>query len=277
MTLSKEDMTKEQRRAFKASRRAEKEAEKSRIEYEKLRESEPQNKDAIVTVLCVRFGNKYGKLYVEKLRNMVSRHMTVPYEFVCLTDDPTPMTGVRLIVRPNEGYAKGWWHKVHMFDPSLPLEGRILYMDLDVIVHSRIDKLATMYRTDFVGIRDFNRKFQKNLKRLNSSVMAWNHRSQTHIWEQFKQNPKLAMRMHGDQDWIWKTSHDRLKFWPDEWVQSYKWEVRSKNDLALVHGKRRFKEANHDVQPNKNCSICVFHGDPNPSDIDDAFVVENWK
>ena len=34
--------------------------------------------DGKLTVLCVRFGNKYGREYVERLRNMVSRHMTIP-------------------------------------------------------------------------------------------------------------------------------------------------------------------------------------------------------
>ena len=79
-----------------------------------------------ISVLCVRFGTRYGREYVERLRNMVARHLTVPYEFFCLTDDQHPIDGVHSIVRPNEGYAKGWWHKVHMFDPELGLRGRVL-------------------------------------------------------------------------------------------------------------------------------------------------------
>ena len=45
-------------------------------------------------VLCVRFGYRYGRDYVERLRNMVSRNLTLPYEFVCLTDDKIPIEGV---------------------------------------------------------------------------------------------------------------------------------------------------------------------------------------
>ena len=112
-----------------------------------------------IAVLCVRFGTRYGREYVERLRNMVSRHLTVPYEFFCLTDDQHPIDGVRSIVRPNEGYAKGWWHKVHMFDPGLGLCGRVLYFDLDVVIHQNIDKLVLGYDREFLGIRDFNRKF----------------------------------------------------------------------------------------------------------------------
>ena len=70
---------------------------------------------------------------------MIDRHTTVPYNLYCLTDDPTPIKGVVLIVRPNEGYVKGWWHKVHMFNTDLPLSGRILYMDLDVVICNNIN------------------------------------------------------------------------------------------------------------------------------------------
>ena len=79
----------------------------------------------MLTVLCVRFGNKYGPEYVERLRNMVSRNLTVPYEFACLTDDPRSIKGVKIIHENNHGYSKAWWHKVHMFNPSLGLVQKI--------------------------------------------------------------------------------------------------------------------------------------------------------
>jgi hypothetical protein len=270
MESSKDNLTKAERKARKAQRKA----EKALAAFEK---SNPGSDDNVVTVLCVRFGNKYGIHYVQRLRNMLMRHLTVPYELVCFTDDPTPIEGVRLITQTNSGYIRGWWHKVHMFDPHLPLKGRILYVDLDVVICDNLDKLALFQRNEFVGIRDFNRKFHASWKRLNSSVMAWNAGNQSHIWEEFVKNPNLAMRLHGDQDWIWKTSHTTLKFWPDEWIQSYKWEIRSKNELYITGGKRAFREIRHDVVAPPGCSIAVFHGDPNPCTVYDNFVVDNWK
>lgn len=261
----KQNLTKAERKAFKAKNKLQKQIAKA------------EKKQDIINILCVRFGNKYNQDYVIKLRNMVSRHCSLPYKFYCLTDDPKPINGVRSIVKPNMGYIKGWWHKVHMFDPSLGLSGRILYMDLDVIICKSIDKLCLAHRDEFVGIRDFNRKFHPSWHRLNSSVMAWNGGTQTHIFRQFQENPKVAMRMHGDQDWIWKTSSSKLKFWPDEWVQSYKWEIRSKNELMLDQGKRKFKEVKNDIRIHDECSIAVFHGDPNPSHVQDKFVLDNWK
>lgn len=266
-----EELSKEQKRHIKNLHRLEK--EKNRLM--KLQGTEPKLEK--VTVLCVRFGNKYGADYVIKLRNMVSRHLTIPYEFVCLTDDNHPIEGVRSIVQRHAGYAKPWWHKVHMFDPSLPLQGRILYLDLDVVVHHNIDKLFVAQGDDFLGILDFNRKFRSDWKSLNSSAMCWVHGTQNHIWDEFKKNPQAAQRLHGDQDWIWQTSRDKIKFWPKEWIQSYKWEVRSREDLSLAHGRRKFKTVDHSIVPHEDCCITVFHGDPKPQDIHDKFVVDNWR
>lgn len=230
-----------------------------------------------ITVICVRFGDRYGREYVERLRNMVARNLTIPYEFVCLTDDMHPIEGVRTIYQPNAQYVRGWWHKVHMFDPSLPISGRILYFDLDIVIHNNIDKLVTNYANNFMGIHDFNRKFHANWNSLNSSVLSWQHGTQNYIWEQFKINPKEAMKLPGDQDWIWKLCKDKIRFWPKEWIQSYKWEIRRREELTMINGKRAFKDVDHSVLVHKECCVTVFHGDPKPQDVQDKFVVDNWR
>lgn len=266
MESSKENLSKAERKALKAQRRLEKELNRSTdVPTEKI------------NILCVRFGNKYGIEYVERLRNMISRNISVDYEFYCLTDSNINLSGVKNIVQKNSGYPKGWWHKVHMFDPGLPLSGRILYFDLDVIIHDNIDKLTYFMNRDFVGIRDFNRKFHPSWKHLNSSVLAWNHGTLSDIYTKFRENPGQAQRLHGDQDWIFKCARDRLNFWPDDWIQSYKWEIRRKEDLTLVQGKRRFKTVDNNVKPISSCSVAVFHGDPNPADVQDKFVIDNWR
>lgn len=266
MESSKENLSKAERKALKASRRLEKEISAASVAP-----------DVKINILCVRFGNKYGIEYVERLRNMIERNITVDYEFYCLTDCNKNLPGVKNIYQNNAGYPKGWWHKVHMFDPKLPLSGRILYFDLDVIIHNNIDKLTYFMNKDFVGIRDFNRKFHPSWRNLNSSVLAWNHGTLSDIFTKFRENPGQAQRLHGDQDWIYKCARDRLNFWPDEWIQSYKWEIRKREDLILLQGKRRFKTVDNTVCPSKECSIAVFHGDPNPSEVGDKFVIENWK
>ena len=273
MKFSKEERatwTKEQRRFYKANGYPMPESQITISDDHSIK-----NNDS-VTVLCVRFGIRYGREYVERLRNMIRRHLTVPHEIACLTDDQHPIEGVRTIYQPNAQYQKGWWHKVHMFDPNLPLKGRILYFDLDVVIHNNIDKLARINPNNFMGIHDFNRKFYASWKYLNSSVMAWNHGSESYIWEKFKADPKDAQRLQGDQDWIWKLAAQKIKFWPKEWIQSYKWEIRSREELTIINGKRQFREVDHTVELHPDCCVTVFHGDPKPQDVKDKFVVDNW-
>jgi len=230
----------------------------------------------MISVLCVRFGSKYGPEYVEKLRNMVSRHLTEPYKFYCLTDDSKPIDGVISIVQPNRGFARPWWHKVHMFDPSLNLEGRILYFDLDVVIHGNLDVLVKGYSNEFLGIKDFNRRFHPAWNMLNSSVMSWPSGTNSDIFEQFQKNFQRAQQLHGDQDWIWQLAKSRITFWPTNYIMSYKWEIRSRDEIDFGTPKRLFKTIRNPEIPDQ-CAVSVFHGEPKPEDVRDPFIVDNWR
>ena len=275
MESSKDQLSKEQRRQSKARRRLEKSLGKTETNPIVLLDKSDDGHETI-TVLCVRFGNKYGREYVERLRNMIFRNLDKPYEFACLTDDKHPIDGVKTIYQPAANYQKLWWHKIHMFDTDLPLKGKILYFDPDVIVHKNIAKMVKFPFTNLAGIRDFNRKFYPSWQYLNSSVMAWHHGTQQHIYRSFKQDMSTAMRLQGDQDYIWKLMKNKMTFWPESWIQSYKWEIRHRDELAMVHGKRNFKTISNSV-PGDDCCVTVFHGDPKPQDIKDPFVIENWR
>ena len=262
------ELSKEEKRRLKAEKRA-------RSEQEFFQSTSVTYPDTI-TVMCVKFGPLYGREYVERLRNMVNRHLTIPHKIVCLTDDRHPIDGVETIYQPNANYKKGWWHKVHMFDPNLPLAGRILYFDLDIVLHDNLNKLVANQHDQFLGIRDFNRKFHPGWNYLNSSTMSWIHGTQTRVWDEYKKDVFSAQRLQGDQDWIWKIAKSDIKFWPEEWIQSYKWEVRSKNELEVKNGSRNFKTVNNSVKPRDGCCVTVFHGDPKPCDVQDKFVIDNW-
>lgn len=276
MALSKHELTKDEKRKYKSGTATLEGLNQARQQLVHPTESPSLAHDKI-TILCVRFGNKYGREYVERLRNMIRRNITIPYELVCLTDDQHPIQDVRTIYQTNANYQRGWWHKVHMFDPNLSISGQILYFDLDVVICANIDKLGIPRQDKFMGILDFNRKFYSSWKYLNSSVMSWTHGTQNHIFQQFKQKPGEAQRLQGDQDWIWKLSQNKITFWPKEWIQSYKWEIRSREELQLSNGKRQFKTIQNHLEIHPECCVAVFHGDPNPCVVQDKFVIDHWR
>lgn len=74
---------------------------------------------ACLTVVCVRWGDKYGPEYVERLASGVRRNLRRRYNFVCFTDDVLALDGMtRVVAKPIgarcEGW-KGWWHKAFLF------------------------------------------------------------------------------------------------------------------------------------------------------------------
>lgn len=73
-----------------------------------------------LTVVCVRWGDKYGPEYVERLASGVRRNLrTRRYSFVCFTDDVLALDGMTgVVARPigaRCGGWKGWWHKAFLF------------------------------------------------------------------------------------------------------------------------------------------------------------------
>ena len=40
-----------------------------------------------VNVICMKWGNKYTSIDVNTLYSMVKRNLTIPFRFICLTDD----------------------------------------------------------------------------------------------------------------------------------------------------------------------------------------------
>ena len=109
-------------------------------------------------VICVKWGNKYISKYANVLNSMVKRHTTVPYQFHCLTDDPNGLDPeINVITLPKDPWIKTWWSKLYMFSPDMPLQGNILFFDLDVVIFDNIDPLFSYNENRFNIIRDFNR------------------------------------------------------------------------------------------------------------------------
>ena len=226
-------------------------------------------------IICLKWGKKYSAEYVNKLYAMTQRHCKVPHEFICFTENRKDIDKeIKTISLPNIN-VDGWWYKPWFFSKDLPIQGTMLYFDLDVIVFRNIDKLFTYKPKQFCIIRDFNRSIRQNYDRMNSSVFRLETGMFDPIYKQFKADPRMHMQKNrGDQDWMYRNIRN-FTFWPDDWIQSYKWEMRDRRDLQLNKGKRNFIV---DAPPKikDDCSVAVFHGEPNPVDANDSWVRKHW-
>jgi hypothetical protein len=264
-----------------------KDQRKTRKAFEKTQKTVETVSKSVVSsdgkyyVLCLKHGTKYSADYVNKLYSMVQRHCTLDFEMVCLTDDSKGIDS-NITVLKLPGNLQGWWCKPYMFSNELPLNGTVLYMDLDIVIANNIDQLFTWEESSWCTIRDFTRKMRPTWQKYNSSVVRFRAGELHYLWEDFAKNRKLIQRkFHGDQDWLYEAAtrfNTPAKLYPDNWIMSWKWEIRQSKDLnyRMSRGLRTLRTIEK-VRPPKDCAICVFHGDPNPNNCEDPWVVDNWR
>ena len=92
---------------------------------------------AKIDFVCLKWGTKYTSEFVNKLDNMISRNVSVPYQLHCMTEDPTGIKpNIEIIPLPDLPLNKWWW-KMLLFDENFPINDGI-FLDLDIIIKSDI-------------------------------------------------------------------------------------------------------------------------------------------
>ena len=128
-----------------------------------------------ITILCIKWGTKYGPEYVNRLAAGVKRHLTVcNFRFVCFTENAEGLNSELVEAMPLmvENMA-GWWNKISLFRSDIGLEGRLLYIDLDTVITGSLDPIAC-YQGPFATLstRGFENE-QEYHDGYNSRLMAW--------------------------------------------------------------------------------------------------------
>lgn len=233
----------------------------------------------MLNVICLKHGTKYSAEYVNKLYNMTKRHLSVPHRFVCFTDDARELDpNIEIRAIPESSPLSGWWWKPYIFKKDHFPEGDInLFFDLDMVIVGNIDKFIDYKTTEFVGLEDLSRVFNKGTAKLGSAVMKWPAGKFSDIWETLEKNLHFTKKFRGDQDWIWHLHSKNIKFYPKEWIISYKWEARNLSELYRDSDRRmKFKTVRNPTIP-KETSVLAFHGSPDPHEVMDPIIVDNWK
>ena len=103
--------------------------------------------DNNINVLCMKWGTKYSPEYVNTLYSMVNRNLLRSFRFICLTDDPSGLNEkIETFPIPElsinlSGPERGW-NKLSVFTkPLYDIEGKVLCLDLDLIITGSLDEL----------------------------------------------------------------------------------------------------------------------------------------
>lgn len=159
-----------------------------------------------VASLFVQGEYPYTVDYVSRLKAMVTRWIDRPCRFVCLTDQPWRFADIETIPIRKLPDCFAYWTKLELFNPKRNWSGRVLYLDLDVLI---VAPLAPILAVDapFALTADPPRPGQKAfdsygraiVRKFNSSVMLFNGNTQTQLYTDWTH--KEATRLSGDQDW----------------------------------------------------------------------------
>jgi hypothetical protein len=229
-----------------------------------------------VTVLCMKWGSRFGPEYVNRLYGMTARHLKRPFRFVCLTDDTEGVRG-EVVCAPipelppiNQPMERGW-RKIACFSPELEtlLSGAVLFLDLDVVVMNGLDAFFD-HPGAFPMIRDWYHPFRQVG---NSSVFRFRPGDWRVLFEAFCEGrDEIVARVRNEQEFLseYLANRDELSFWPKAWCQSYRVSCLAPWPLRLWRTPR----------PPSDCRVLVFHGAPKPPEALEGragLFLQSWR
>jgi len=184
------------------------------------------NSTSLQTVICLKWGKRYGPEYVNKLYSMVARNTKRPLRFVCITDDPTGLVKeVEIKPMPEfdlpEVFRFKGFRRMFLFKESLyDLTGPVLHLDVDLLVTGSVDDLFD-YKPEAKYIVSENWT-QPGAGIGNMSVFRYHIGSQTKIWERFSADPLGMLEKYVNSQTFCSRTLGEFAMYPLDWCIGFK-------------------------------------------------------
>lgn len=231
--------------------------EETTTEFKPIMKSPFKPEKPLLVVCVLKSGYYFNEKYVVNLKRMVERNLTIPHDFVCLTDYPS-INGCDIIPLENSKL-NSWWSKLELFRKDL-FHGieKVIYFDLDTIILSNIDIFSTLEKP-FYGLRPWNRaNFMKG--NMASGIMVWKPGNYGFLYEKSK---KIVDHKYlNDQEYLSRV------------LKEYGFEYWFLQDE--IPGIRSFKRECRQGLP-INTRIVCFHGRPWIHEVLEPWVKQNWR
>lgn len=210
------------------------------------------------TVVCMKWGDKYGPEYVNKLFNMVKRNTTLPFKFICFTDndkgldsaiESRPLPEMDLPPDKERG-----WRKLSLFRKNVGLEGRVLFLDLDTVIVANIDDYFTM-DGKFIFIEHWKPSEKQGIG--ETAVYRFEAGELQFLYDDFMANiSKIKTSYRHEQAYVSSVLSQKgiASFWPKKWMPSFKYNCMYPFPLNFFFEPKLPPEA----------KMVVFHGNPTP-------------
>jgi hypothetical protein len=230
------------------------------------------------TFICLKWGTRYGPIYVNTLARSIRRFTTKPAKLVCFTDDTNgilpevechPLPEMDL---PPE-VAFGFFRKMCVYRDDLPLRGTCIYIDLDVAITGDLDPLFEFEPGKPAFIRNWYGRRTENKKAfpemINGSVIRFEAGSmKVPILDRFYAERGFALKNFiSDQGFLYYCLKHQLVYWPEPWCVSFKKNCIPRFPLNLFLSPKLPSAA----------KIVVFHGRPDPDEALEGYQKGRMK
>lgn len=229
---------------------------------------------------CVLYGDAYSWTYVDRLYNMLNRHLTPAVRLHVYTESTRPVPDHMIKHSLQDfgplGPRRAWWYKMQLFNITYHC-GPLLYFDLDTVIVDNIDWIWNLPPNYFWAIRDFKQLWKPNHYGINSSVMWWNTDQFQQTWQQFQSQPlsEVMRRYPGDQDFLTACIPDsQRRFFDEEQIQSWRWQCL---DGGYDFRARAHRTPGTGTTIGKKTSVLIFHGKPKPDQVFDPIIQQHWQ
>lgn len=197
--------------------------------------------------------------HVAILRNMVQRHLHMPFEFVCVTDRPFKMDGVRCVPLEMSKHVPGTcFVRLMLRHPYIGgvLGRRIMNLDLDCVIVDDITPLAARAE-DAVFWRNPNYEDGGRRAFYQTSIQLFDAAARCELWTDFDPDytPKWVNRRFGGAEQAWVS--ERL-----DWNEAY-WD----GSHGVYGAGRMMRDQGMDkgvTDLPDNARIVFFPGNRNP-------------
>lgn len=209
------------------------------------------------TVICLKWGTRYGPEYVNKLHSMVARNTKRPLRFVCITDDATGLNeGIEIKPMPEfdlpETFRFKGFRRMFLFKESLyDLTGPVLHFDVDLLITGSVDDFFD-YKPEAPYIVAENWT-QPGQGIGNMSVFRYNIGSQTKIWNRFRADPLGMLAEYNNSQTFCSRTLGDFAMYPLDWCIGFK------QSLIPAWPKRYFVAP---YPPPASAKIVAFTGKP---------------
>jgi hypothetical protein len=224
------------------------------------------------TVICIKWGSRYGADYVNRLLSMIRRQSARDTRLVCFTDNDIgidPAVTVWPLPDINIPEHVAWlpWRKISLWQaPLADLAGDILFLDLDVVVTGSIDVFFDYKPGCFCVAENWTQPGQKIG---NTSCYRFPVGDHAYIFDDFNRNPEAVLaRYRVEQHYISDVISD-MHFWPSDWCLSFKHSLMPAWPLNFFYTPSLPETAR----------VIAFTGKPDPDEAVDGVwpVKAPWK